>query len=172
MTADVLAGERLIAIALLRPGWEKNYEAAPAVHEVACVGRVAAAEPLRDGRYNILVQGEERVRIVDEVRDRPYRRAVVAGLAETYAGASRLGALRERIDGLLEAIREAAPDRVDPDAVERLRAIEPFGAMIDALVFHLPLDVAAKQAALSETDVAARAEAAAGHLEGILSILR
>ena len=64
MVTDVLAGERLIALALLRPGWEAEYEGAPAVHEVACVGRVAAAEPLRDGRFNILVQGEERVRIL------------------------------------------------------------------------------------------------------------
>src|SRR5262245_58032139 len=66
MTADALAGDRLIAMALLKPGWEKNYEGAPAVHPIACLGRILAEQPLEDGRYNLLVRGEMRVRLVEE----------------------------------------------------------------------------------------------------------
>src|SRR5206468_10763458 len=57
MTADALAGDRLIALTLLQPGWEEEYEARPAVHPVACLGRVVADQLLPDGRYNLLVRG-------------------------------------------------------------------------------------------------------------------
>lgn len=171
MVSDLPEGERLIALVLLRPGWEAHDEGAPAIHETACVARVAAVEPQPDGRFHILVQGEERVRIVDEVRDRPYRRAVVASLPETYPPAGRTAALRERIEDLLSAVRDAAPDHVDAAALDRILSLEPFGALVDSLFFHLPVETAAKQAALAETDVGARAEAAGRRLEGILALL-
>src|SRR4051812_1530562 len=57
MTADALAGDRLIALVLLRPGWEAEYEDRPPVHPVACLGRIVADQQLPDGRYNLLVRG-------------------------------------------------------------------------------------------------------------------
>src|SRR5207249_2490730 len=69
MTADALAGDRLIAPVLLRPGWEDQYDARPAVHAVACLGRVVAEQLLADGRYNLLLRGLGRVRIIDELDD-------------------------------------------------------------------------------------------------------
>src|SRR5947208_17093988 len=61
MTADALAGDRLIAMALLRPGWEADYDGRPAIHPVACLGRVVADQRLDDGRYNLLLRGLARV---------------------------------------------------------------------------------------------------------------
>src|SRR5436190_11964798 len=66
MTADALAGDRLIALVLLKPGWEEDYETRPAVHPVACLGRVVADQLLDDGRYNLLVRGLSRVRLLGE----------------------------------------------------------------------------------------------------------
>src|SRR5256885_9707642 len=63
MTADALAGDRLIAMALLRPGWEADYDGRPAIHPVACLGRVVADQRLDDGRYNLLLRGLARVRV-------------------------------------------------------------------------------------------------------------
>src|SRR5271163_2101154 len=67
MTADALAGDRLIALVLPRPGWEADNTGRPALHPVACVGRILAEQRLSDGRYNILLRGLSRVRIIDEV---------------------------------------------------------------------------------------------------------
>src|SRR5262245_48241827 len=76
MTADALAGDRLIALTLLKPGWEEEYDARPAVHPVACLGRVVADQLLSDGKYNLLLRGVSRVRLLGEVPDgRPYRTA-------------------------------------------------------------------------------------------------
>src|SRR5215216_1637862 len=66
MTADALDGDRLIAMVLPRPGWELDYAGKPAVHPVACLGKVVAEQRLDDGRFNILLRGLSRLRIIEE----------------------------------------------------------------------------------------------------------
>src|SRR5436190_11699685 len=67
MTADALGGDRLIAMASPRPGWESDYGGCPALHAVACLGVIIAEQKLDDGRYNLLLRGVSRVRIDDEI---------------------------------------------------------------------------------------------------------
>ena len=71
MIRDALAADRLIAMVLLRPGWEEQYEGRPAVHAVACLGRILAEQPLDDGRYNLLLRGLSRVRLRESVGGGP-----------------------------------------------------------------------------------------------------
>src|SRR5436189_3401156 len=56
MTADALAGRRRVAMALLKPGWEKNYYGRPAIDPVVCVGEILTHEQFPDGKYNFLLQ--------------------------------------------------------------------------------------------------------------------
>src|SRR5438034_6247945 len=58
MTADALAGNGQIAMAVLLPGWEKSYYARPAIEPVVCVGAIISHEKLADGKYNFLLQGQ------------------------------------------------------------------------------------------------------------------
>src|SRR5438552_2023140 len=58
MTADALNGDRRIAMALLRPGWERSYYGRPQIEPVVCVGKILSHEKLPDGKYNFLLQGE------------------------------------------------------------------------------------------------------------------
>src|SRR5215469_8637081 len=51
---DALAADRLIAMALLEPGWESDYEGRPPLGTMACLGRVATHHRLPDGTYNLL----------------------------------------------------------------------------------------------------------------------
>ena len=64
MVRDVLAGDRMIGIALSQPGWHQAADAPPAIYPVGCVGLVTHVEQLDDGRYNIVLRGVERFRIV------------------------------------------------------------------------------------------------------------
>src|SRR6266704_2167528 len=59
MTADALADDHLIALVLLRPGWEDAGDT-PAVEPVACLARIFQHEELPDGRYNLRVRGAAR----------------------------------------------------------------------------------------------------------------
>ena len=57
MLEDALAGDQLIAMALLQPGWESDYEGRPPIFQVTCLGRVVTHARLASGHYNILLQG-------------------------------------------------------------------------------------------------------------------
>jgi Lon protease-like protein len=82
MVRHALDGERLIAMALLRPGYEADYEGAPEIAPHVCIGRVLLEEPLPDGRWNILLVGLRRARVLDEDRSRPFRLARVEVLED------------------------------------------------------------------------------------------
>ena len=75
MTADVLEGERLIAMSLLRPGWERQPEnGTPPIHQIVGLGKIVAHEKLDDGRYYLVLRGLARARLIGEqVVDLPYR---------------------------------------------------------------------------------------------------
>jgi hypothetical protein len=77
MTADVLQGAGLVAMALLMPGWEKDYHGRPTIEPVVCVGQIRRWEQLPDGKYNFLLQGVLRATIEREFTDRPYRYAML-----------------------------------------------------------------------------------------------
>lgn len=47
--------------------WKKNYHGRPRVRRAVCLGQIAQHERLADDRYNILVQGICRARIVKEL---------------------------------------------------------------------------------------------------------
>src|SRR5271169_6633272 len=61
---DALAGDGLIAMAALAPGWEENYEGRPQLYPMACLGRITTHFRLADGTYNVLVLGLRRARLV------------------------------------------------------------------------------------------------------------
>lgn len=76
MTRDALAAGRLIATALLKPGYEPKYHTLDAeLHPIVCVGHVLREERLPEGKYNFLLQGVARALILEEDKERPYRRA-------------------------------------------------------------------------------------------------
>lgn len=76
MVADALASDRTIGMAMLKPGSEES-EPHPAIHALGGAGEIVESEKLDDGRYNILLEGGFRYRIVEEERAAPYRIARV-----------------------------------------------------------------------------------------------
>ncbi len=82
MAKDSKSNDNLIGMALLKEGWEKQYHGNPDVHEIACVGKIQHIERLEDGRYNILLYGLSRVKILKLVQGKPYRMAQVKYLKD------------------------------------------------------------------------------------------
>lgn len=86
MTQDVLAGNKLMGVARLRRGFEKDYHGRPPVHEICGVGRVIACDRLADGRYNLLLRGLARIRIDRELApDGLYRKVAARMLPDVHA---------------------------------------------------------------------------------------
>lgn len=82
MVEEATAGDHLIGMALLKKGWENSYFGCPDVYETACVGKIQQVEKLYDGKYNIMLYGESRVKIVEFVQSHPFRVARVEYLNE------------------------------------------------------------------------------------------
>jgi len=167
MTADALADDRLIAPVLLRPGWEADYDGLPAVCPMLCIGRVVAEQKLTDGRYNLLLRGVRRARIVEEVAtDKLYRSARVQLQADGPAPPAAAAKLLLR--QLTAAIKPWFP--ADGPALEQLDKLLsgdlPLGVLADLLGFAVPLAIEAKQSLLEETSVQQRVELLLRHLQG------
>lgn len=77
MVVDATDGNRCIAMALLKEGWEADYYGNPPIYPVLCVGRLVSVQSLPDGRSNILLHGLERGEILEEHFERPYREATL-----------------------------------------------------------------------------------------------
>src|SRR5205814_9555169 len=77
MVRDALKGERLLGLALMKPGWETGYEGNPSIYERLCVGTILTHELLPDGRYKLLLYGLFRADVVEETQQAPYRKAKV-----------------------------------------------------------------------------------------------
>ena len=75
MVEDVLRHGRWLAVALLRPGFEADYEGSPEFHEMGGAGFLVRSNRLEDGRYEIVLEGRTRVRLEEVPSARLYRMA-------------------------------------------------------------------------------------------------
>lgn len=123
MVADALEGDRTIGMAMMKPGWERS-EGPPPVFPIGGAGKIVDAERLSDGRYDILLEGEFRYRVIDESAPAPYRVARVELLSsipfsspsEASAACADAGSLFRE----LAAVMELPPLPEEELGVERL----------------------------------------------------
>jgi Lon protease-like protein len=108
MVEDALSSQRTIGMVLLKPGYEDDYRGRPPIYPLGCTGTIVEEERLDDGRYNILLLGQSRFRVLEERDGEPYRLAVVEELPESVGDASSLDALRERVLAALARLAEGA----------------------------------------------------------------
>ena len=157
MTRDALAGDRLVAMVLLRPGWEADYQGRPPLHPVACLGRILAEERLDDGRYNLLLRGLRRVRLVEEIPSGAlYRSAHVELLAEQPPADEKVRRdLRRRLAESV-SVWFAGQAEVTAKFEELFQRELDLGTLCDVVSFALPLDVEFKQTLLATLSVEER----------------
>lgn len=166
MTADALADDRLIAPVLLQPGWERDYEGRPAVCTMTCVGRIFAEQRLPDGRYNLLLRGLSRARIVEELPAKTLYRSARLEL-QPEGDPPNESAAREMVREIAESVRRwFPPEGTALEQIEKLlRSQLPLGVLCDYLGFAVPLAVEAKQRLLEQFDIDKRAHLLLQHLQ-------
>ena len=163
---DALCDDRLLAMALLQPGWEGEYAKTPPIHPVVCVGRIHQEERLPDGRWNLLLHGLARARVESEAEtDRPYRVARVRLVhEEPVASPQTAGDLRRQL-GRRMSRWFAAQEAALVQAEKLLQSDLTLGALCDVFGFALPLGIEVKEQLLEEIDVERRARRLIAHLE-------
>ena len=159
MVADALEGDSIIGMVLLEPGHEAEYEGRPPIYAVGCAGIIIRAEELPDGRYNIVLEGHMKFRVLSEDASRTYRLAEVEALPEVIEEADR-PQLAERRQQLEAALRAVSPETQMPPSDL------PDEQVVDGLSMVLPIPPLDRQNLLEADGVIERAVRLLRHLSG------
>jgi uncharacterized protein len=169
LVTDVLARDRRLCIAQLRPGYEATYAGKPAVRAVAGAGEIVKWERLGTGRYNILVKGDARVRIeAEHPSDTLYRIAVGRRLHEVGPRGD-VTAARERIRTACRRLLVLL--KRPPDLLDSALDDQP-GAVTDRVAAAVIPESAMRQRLLETLDVEERLALLGDALDALLDDLQ
>ncbi|WP_171955462.1 MULTISPECIES: LON peptidase substrate-binding domain-containing protein [unclassified Novosphingobium] len=149
MISDSLVRDRRIA--MIQP--QGQYEGAP-LFQIGCVGKIGEVEAMEDGRYNVILEGISRFRLLRELDVTTPFRQVEGELIEDDAGASLSAVERASFEREARRFAEAQGYSVDWDSVGRLDDV----SLINGVSQIAPFDAAAKQALLEADNLTARCE--------------
>ena len=155
LVSDSLARDRRIAMIQPRPGEDGPH---PALFDVGCVGRIMNVEALDDGRFNLILEGLTRFRVLREIDvATPFRQ--VEGAFDDFADDTKErpplpSIIRAEIEQSARDFAKARGLSLDWDDVERLDD----DSLVSGLSQLSPFDVAAKQALLEAPDLVTRAD--------------
>lgn len=149
LVGSALARDRRIA--MIQP--QTAEEGAP-LYAIGCVGRIGEVEALDDGRYNIVLEGEARFRVLRELDVATPYRQVEAELLEDRQDEVLSSAERASFERESRVFADLQGYAIDWDSVERLDD----ASLINGVSQIAPFDAAAKQALLEAPDLRTRCE--------------
>ncbi len=166
MLTEALESDHLIAMVLLRPGWESTYQGKPAIADTICIGRIISHTPTDDGRHNILLAGIARAKLVRELPvTTSFRQAEVEILHDVHPNLNdeQLHDHRESLLNLFRSLipQEAAKSKTFADLLTQQL---PLGILTDIIGYALNLPIPIKQSLLGEPDIEARYQLLMEHL--------
>jgi Lon protease-like protein len=149
MTSDALARDRKIA--MIQP--KRGGDNAP-LYEVGCIGRIDDVEAMEDGRFNLLLQGQTRFRLVRELDVATAFRQIEAEVIEDDDTIPLAAVERAGLEQEARRFAETQGYSVDWDSVERLDDY----SLVNGVAQIAPFDVASKQALLEADSISARCD--------------
>jgi Lon protease-like protein len=171
MVADALERDRRLVVVKLQPGYEASYAGKPAVHPVAGLGEMVSCERLATGRYNILLRGECRVRLEQELpTDTLYRLVRARRLDEAPATGdltAPLARIRTACRTLLDALQRPG-DLLDAAVAEG----QAPGVIADRVAAAVLPDADLRQSLLETLDASARVTRVADAVEALVRELK
>jgi len=158
MVRETLAGNGELVVGLLRAGPEANYTGFSAVHEIACLGKIDTYEELEDGKYNIVIVGIQRVRIIREVQHSPYGIVEVERLEDVAYDEQSPDVMKRHnhLGGLFARFTELATG-VKQKAMELMPQLD-FESLVNMVAMTLNLPTDQKQALLEVAEVPRRCD--------------
>ncbi|MGD9692710.1 MAG: LON peptidase substrate-binding domain-containing protein [Phycisphaerales bacterium] len=182
MVSDALDESGQIAMAVFEGDrWREEYHARPPVKACVCVGHIAQHERLSDGRYNILLQGVCRARILEEIppdEECLYRQGMLAPMGVGEEGTENGARARLRELLLLPPLARF----VDPqghslaqglaDLLLRDDSDVPTHVVADLVAHLMVKEPRQRYAALAEPEVAERMRLIERELEHLAGMIR
>jgi uncharacterized protein len=174
MTGDALEGDRVLALAALVSEGGAVQDRAP-VHPIAGVGLIETDERRPDGRYDIVVRGVARVRLVSELANgKPYREFKAEVLEDVWPAGGAAALARER--GALEQLVFELVQVLPPEsgaaqlAHAAARTTNP-SALADLVAAAVVSEPDKRLAVLAELDVGERLALVMSEIAGVVLML-
>ena len=149
LVGSALAKDRRIA--MIQP--QTAREGAP-LFSIGCVGRIGDVEALEDGRYNIVLEGESRFRMLRELEVSTPFRQIEAELFDDPEFEALSAVERASFEREAREFADRQGYSVDWGSVAQLDDL----SLINGVSQIAPFDAAAKQALLEAPDIASRCE--------------
>lgn len=157
MIEDAIRGERVIG--MIQPNEpEENASKTPPLYQIGCAGRLTNFGETGDGRYQVMLTGIARFRIVEEVSvSTPYRQCKVDYNAFAEDLVQGVGEDEVDREALLKTLANyLAANSIEADWSGITQA--PTEALVNGLSLMSPFGVREKQALLEARDLRHRAE--------------
>lgn len=169
LARDCLASPgKLMAVAMLEPGFEETYDGRPPVKAICGVGEILQSHLHPDGRYDILLRGLARVRIVEELPPHePYRLVRAVTLEDRLDPSASLAVAQQALLALCDRLSSALPSGGDTLRAIARQESEP-GAAADLIAAALLTEADDRQLALELVDVEARLDRVSRVVAGLL----
>jgi Lon protease-like protein len=170
LTRDALAGRKRLALARLKPGFERDYGGRPPVFDICGAGEIVDHVAYPDGRYDIVLRGLSRVRILQELPpSRPYREVEAELMPDACADPALGAALETKLASLWHALSAHLPD-----AVRDLRVVTADAPDLSAFADRIAATLADPEITLHvlrEPDPCDRLQALVTHLQALCDTL-
>lgn len=137
-------------MALLKPGYEADYEGRPQIYPLGCAGTIVQDERFEDGRYDIVLHGAQRFRVLDEQAGGAYRVARVEALPESAGDEGSVDRLRDEVLQAVGRLADGSTVIVEGDV--------PAAALVNALCQGLELPAVEKLDLLECDSIESRAQ--------------
>tara|TARA_B100001146_G_C16123304_1_gene408997 strand:+ start:67 stop:744 length:678 start_codon:yes stop_codon:yes gene_type:complete len=154
MVTDAENGEKMICMALLKPGNEEDYEGAPPIHTIGTLGYMEFKNDRSDETSDILLVGVSKVKISEVESNHGYRIADLDPISESI-GEEDTELLKEKVFRGFERMSAQSGILQIP---KQFRDVIDFEMAVNFLASHLPIEGEEKQKMLELDDVSLRAK--------------
>lgn len=173
LTRDCLAGNHLMGIARLRPGFPRaalhDPGSRPSIYERFGVGKIICSEELPDGRFALLLRGVARVELEHElgVTGRMYRSVSARLLSDATVDPTDARDHHRRLVALCDRLAELL-DQGGSQLRELVRSSELPGQCADAVAAALIMDADERQDLLETVCPLQRLQRTLGHVSHLV----
>jgi Lon protease-like protein len=155
MVTDAMARDRQIGMIQPLSTGSSDDGDKPALYAMGCLGRIADVEVLDDGRYNVILDGVARFRMLRELDvSTPFRQIEGELIEENPADLELAQSERDILETEARAFADAQGYKVDWESVASLDNM----SMVNGVAQIAPFDGAAKQALLEARNLTERAQ--------------
>jgi len=174
LVGDAIAGDRILAVPGLF-GKSDAHALHPPLRAVCGAGIIEAEERYPDGRFDIVVRGVARVRLLEELPQARLYREFKAEVLDDRLPAGGAAALEGELEGLRQLVYDLSTKLPSESGATQLAEAvaqmkEP-SSIVDLVAAAAVSDPDARQRILEEADVARRLELVLGEVAGVVLVL-